>query len=106
MKPIYKQFSASFLAGHSGSTAPIAKFNLNSGIYKIEVYSQGGASDASISLDQSSLYYQYYTSSFEPAVFALASPDSNGVLSFTLTASTNNASTSTGIIVITLVEGV
>lgn len=106
MKPVLKQFSVSFAAGHAGSTTPFAKFNLPSGIYKIEVYSQGGGADASISLDQSSLYYQYYTYSFEPSVFAIASPDSNGVLSFTLTASTNNASTSTGVVVITPVENV
>lgn len=103
MKQIAKQFSVAFAAGHSGSSTQFATFNVPSGVYRVEVFSQGGGSDASISIDQTSLYYQYYNASDQPVVFSLVSV-LDGVISFHCTASTNNASTSTGVIFITPVS--
>lgn len=103
MKQIAKQFSVSFTAGHSGSSNQFASFNVPSGVYRVEVFSQGGAGDASISIDQASLYYQYYNSNDQPVVFSLVSV-LDGIISFHCTASTNNASISTGVIFITPVS--
>jgi hypothetical protein len=106
LKTITKSFSHSFGAGQSGTSVSLASFNLPTGNYIISVFSTGGGSDASISLDQASTYYQYYQGSFQPSVFALAEPDSSGIISFHITASTNNASTTTGVIVIEHVDNV
>jgi hypothetical protein len=109
MNQIYRTFSVAFSAGSSGSVNHFASFNVPSGVYRVEVYSQGGGTDASISIDQASIYYQSYDSTKEPVVVALVSPNGpggNGVLSFTCTAITNNASTSAGFITITPVRAV
>jgi hypothetical protein len=103
MNTIVKPFTTTFPGGQSvGATEAIASLNVPSGYYKAEVYCQVGAW-ASISIDQASLYYQYYNTNLTPVIFAIVEPVS-GVLSFTLTAEYTGAITATGVIVITPID--
>jgi hypothetical protein len=109
MKAMYRQFSVGFAAGSIGVLqAGFAQFVLPLGVYKVEVWAQGGLTDQSISISTTnSPFYQAYSATAKPVLFAVFNPSNPySMLSFDTTATTNNASTLTGMIIITPVESV
>jgi len=99
-KSFVRQYTVGFGAGALGATVPLTGFNIPTGMYRIEVFSQG-AGLISISVDQATIYYQAFNAAVEPSVFGVGAPDKNSVMSFTATCDTNLAASETGVIILT-----